>query len=389
MRRGAKGWCFLCVFAVAAIALAQEKTTFFRIVSPAGSGISSFAADGKLAWTNAATDNVTCTVQRATTLTGPSNWVDYVQHPATNRTMSLRVFDPAPPQDMALVPAGSFLMGNSKAASDNETITGAAPVHPVYVSAFYMGKYEISWSGWRAVRDWSTAHGYAYDGTTTTGKGDAHPVIHVRWCDAVKWCNALSEKEGLEPCYFTDTALTQVYRTGAVTNPSVAWAATGYRLPTEAEWEKAARGGLSEKRFPWGDTITHSNANYTSDNYYIYDTSPTRGSHPAYTTGAEPYTSPVGSFAPNGYGLYDMAGNAMEWCWDWYGSGYYATSPWWNPIGPASGGVSGVKRVIRDGNWYLKAPNSRTAYRTNYSPTYSGGLTTCFGFRVVRRSVAQ
>ena len=130
----------------------------------------------------------------------------------------------------------------------------------------------------------------------------------------VKWCNARSEKEGLAPCYHTDVARTAVYRTGRVdvTNDMVNWSANGYRLPTEAEWEKAARGGLVGRRFPWGDQITHSLANYSSDSIYPYDTSPTRGYHPDYQAGGAPYTSPVGNFAANGYGLYDMAGNVYE-----------------------------------------------------------------------------
>ena len=116
----------------------------------------------------------------------------------------------------------------------------------------------------------------------------------------------------------------------------------GYRLPTEAEWEKAARGGASGHRFPWSDadTITHSRANYyvrtqNGTNYYAYDISPTPGDHPIFNDGTLPYTSPVGSFAANGYGLYDMAGNVWEWCWDWYG--LYSSGSQTDSHGPASG----------------------------------------------------
>jgi len=210
--------------------------------------------------------------------------------------------------------------------------------------------------------NWATNNSYSFD-HAGSGKAANHPVHTVSWSDCAKWCNARSEMEGRMPCY-------------NLGDWSCDFNANGYRLPTEAEWEKAARGGLNGKRFGWGDLISHSNANYYSYSGDAYDVSPTGGYHPDYDEGGSPYSSPVGSFAPNGYGLYDMAGNMWEWCGDWYDGAYYATSPSSNPRGASAG--SG--RVKRGGCWYYNAWYCRSAFRAWSYPSYSGYY---IGFRSV------
>jgi formylglycine-generating enzyme required for sulfatase activity len=278
--------------------------------------------------------------------------------------------------DMAFIPAGVFNMGDSK----GEGLSCETPVHPVNLSAFYVSRLEVTKALWDEVRDWGTNHGYKFENPGVS-VGSNLPIQQVSWYDAVKWCNARSEKEGLAPAYFEDRAWTTVYRVGEInlTENNVRWSGAGYRLPTEAEWEKAARGGLAGKRFPLGDTVNQAQVNYWSTAFESFDVDGTPGPHPL--APQFPNTLPVGHFLPSGYGLYDMAGNTWEWCWDLYGDAWYsdASAQNDNTHGPSSASWGG-DRVYRGGSGVDIAWKSRVANRADAPPRFAMGH---FGFRVV------
>nr|MDD5708306.1 SUMF1/EgtB/PvdO family nonheme iron enzyme [Kiritimatiellia bacterium] len=261
---------------------------------------------------------------------------------------------PFVPSGMVLIPGG--------------TNSGTDPDFGAYsltVGSFYMDKFEVTKTKWDEVYTWAITNGYNFDndlygeGLHGQGKAPNHPVHTVNWYDTVKWCNARSQKEGRPAVYTMDGA---VYKAGQSDNV-VQSSAAGYRLPTDVEWEYAARGGVANRRFPWSDsdTIQHARANYYSSSSYSYDTSPTRDYHPTYATGGYPYTSPVGSFAANGYDLHDMSGNVWEWCFDWYP------------------GYEGSLRVLRGGSWDFSAYSCRVGERNDHP----GNTIYYCGFRTV------
>ncbi|MDF7824664.1 S8 family serine peptidase [Pontiellaceae bacterium B12227] len=227
-------------------------------------------------------------------------------------------------EEMVAVPAG--------------TSSGVDPDFGSYLlnmtNTVLMDSTEISYSLWCEIYDWAITNGYQFDNPGDR-KEIGHPVHSINWFDCAKWSNARSEKNGLTPCY---SVMGEIYRVGnydAVTD----YDASGYRMPMWVEFEYAARGDLEGKRFPWGDVITHGEANYFSSNEFDYDLSPTKGGHPDFTYGEDPHSAPCGSFQPNGYGLYDMAGNIWEWCNNSAGAGRHARS----------GGGNGDARWLRCG----------------------------------------
>jgi formylglycine-generating enzyme required for sulfatase activity len=257
------------------------------------------------------------TAQSARTGTGsPANPAPSTTRPA-----------PGVPAGFVQIPGGTFTMGSPPSEPGHQS---NEVQHNVTVSSFYMSRYEVTVGDFRRFVN-TTGHrttaeiyggGYVWSGSTWEIKsgiswrnphftqGDNHPVVLVSWYDTVEYCNWLSRQEGLTPAY-------------TISGPNVIWNrnANGYRLPTEAEWEYACRAGTSTP-FHTGNNITTSQANYN------------RGQ-----------TWAVGSGALNAWGLYDIHGNANEWCWDWYGD--YSSSSQTDPVGPSSG----VYRIDRGGTW--------------------------------------
>jgi formylglycine-generating enzyme required for sulfatase activity len=208
------------------------------------------------------------------------------------------------------------------------------------VNDFQIGKTEVSWGDWKIVRDWAVANGYSDLANVGAGIGDNYPVTNVSWYDVVKWSNARSEKEGMTPVYQVSGA---TYKTGQSV-PTLNASANGYRLPSEKEWEWAARGGVSSQGYTYSGSNTISAVGWTYEN-------------------SSDGTKAVGTKAANELGIYDMSGNVWEWSEDVANTSY---------------------RRIRGGSWYYNADFATVAYRDSYfNPAYRSYS---FGFRLVRSS---
>ena len=270
------------------------------------------------------------------------------------------------PPEMVPVQGGTFTMGCTSEqmpdCSSNEN-----PAHEVTLSDFEIGKYEVTQGQWMALMSDVNPSGTPY----FPNCGSNCPIERVSWYDAAVFCNRLSQSAGYTPCYYSDAGYTQVYgKSGSVwslpNTGTIYWNqdANGYRLPTEAEWEYAARGGSQSNVYKYAGT-----SNLDSLKYYCN-----------YYNGGDGYdnlSSPVGSFLPNELTLFDMSGNVFEWCYDWYGSSYYTNSPSCVPVGESSG--SG--RVFRGGSWSTVAVGARVAFR---SSDYPAGRYIYIGFRLSR-----
>jgi formylglycine-generating enzyme len=268
--------------------------------------------------------------------------------------------------------------------------TGVAePVHIIpLISSFKIGKYEVTYNEWYNIKKWSSFHGYQIiefgregnNGTIgaapTITKNE--PVLQINWRDSIVWCNAASEYFGLKPVYYTDSKFINILKisiiditidtaAGSIDNPYINWTANGYRLPTEAEWEAAAR---------YNDGLLWTPGNYASG-AAAYDVDAT-GAVAWYHYNSGSLTHDVGTKNANQLAIYDMSGNISEWCWDWYGL-YTTLSPYTdpNPKGPDS--FSG--RIIRSGSWAHYHEGMAASARETGAPFISFIYT---GFRVAR-----
>ena len=257
------------------------------------------------------------------------------------------------PADFVHILGGTFTMGDTRQVGENSE----RPTHSVTLSSYYMDRYEVTQAEYYAVMGYNSGVEYGY--------GSNYPAYSVSWYSALKFCNLRSIAEELTPVY-TISGSTDPNTWGGIpaTNNAIwndvscDWEANGYRLPTEAEWEYAARGGSSEPDYLYSGTDAIDTVAWYTDN----------------ATGSKP----VGGKAPNALGIYDMSGNVYEWCWDVYGA--YSSSPATNPHGPASQ-TNRTDRVRRGGYWESNATFCRNSFRGFNDPASAlKGI----GFRLCR-----
>jgi len=258
------------------------------------------------------------------------------------------------PAGFVYIPGGSYMMGDTRGIGNPNEL----PIHSVNLDSFFIGTFEVTQGEWQAVMGSNPATGY--------GVGPNYPVYNVSWYAVLIYCNQRSMNEGLTPVYSISGSTNPGYWGPAPTSDNATWnavtynwSANGYRLPTEAEWEYAARGATNNP-----DYLYSGSNDINSVAWFLGNNTPNG-------------TKPVGTKSANGLWLYDMSGNVWEWCWDWYSDIYYISSPSNNPVGP----LNGSSRLQRGGAWNLNDYHSRNSYRIHAGPTGSSYFT---GFRLCR-----
>jgi formylglycine-generating enzyme required for sulfatase activity len=286
---------------------------------------------------------------------------EFVQRNGEKPLVTHAMTDQSISSSMVLINGGNFIMGSPKSEKGHKN--NEYPQHPVAVSSFYMEKYQVTQKEYQELTEMNPSR----------FKGDMLPVEGVSWYDAIAFCNALSMRENLTPVYTIDKSRCDPDNLSR--EDGVQWLviwnrnANGYRLPTEAEWEYACRAGTTTP-FSTGNNITTNHAN--SNGNYPYNNN-AKGRYREATT-------PVGSFEPNVWGLYDMHGNVWEWCWDWYGK--YSREGQTNPTGPASGAY----RILRGGSGGNYGDSLRSAMRISSTPSKRSYY---IGFRLARNNDRQ